>query len=207
MSSNKNNKLIAIQDADFKTYRPGEVILDSTSSDSSNIGLITRGVVSCWYADKLDPDTQTQHRLFEDDWVGIEMIDHRNSQVIWSAEDICMIAFLSIEKVLRRGLVELTESLFLSLIRQKKQAMNQVLRSRLPAGIRLERSIMDIAAVSGVETDEGLLIEHLDRRRLANSACVGREYTSRHITRLKEAGRIEIRSRGVLIKAKTLGVA
>lgn len=206
--SNKNNKLI-LPSADYRTFTKGSVISESPSDGEKEIGFITRGTAACRIQNPHSIDSELLFFLEEGDWLSLEEIDAEchGTQAVWAAEDVCVIAFLPIDHLEDLQNPVIWASILASIVRQKAQISHQVLMRGLPAHRRLEVVLASLSRKVGIKTPEGVLIPHLNRTELARNADVGREYTSRHLARLRQQGQIEMRNKGVLIRELALGVA
>jgi CRP-like cAMP-binding protein len=209
MSSRSNKLTHSIDGADYRTFVAGDVIARCPTKGETLVGLITRGVVSCTYFDSKNPECSSTHYLQELDWIGIDALDCQcgtGASICWAAEEVCVIAFMTFEQARQHGLPDIVESMVESLVRQKRRAIEASMRLDMSGSKRLERGLRDLARSYGTETPDGCLLPKVNRTDLAASAKVGREYTSRHLRRLKEEGKIEMHGKSILIKSKTLGV-
>ena len=202
-----NNKLI-LPSADYRTFTKGSVISESPTDGQKEVGFISRGTAACRIHCSCNLEPSLLFFLEEGDWISLEELDDEfhETRAAWVAEEVCVIAFLPMDHLGEIQNPTVWASMLASVVKQKAQVTRQVLMRGLPAHRRLEVVLARLSRKVGVKTSEGVLIPHLNRTELARNADVGREYTSRHLSRLRQQGQIEMRNKGVLIRELTLGV-
>jgi CRP-like cAMP-binding protein len=191
-----------LNDADYRTFVPGDVILHCPTA-APTVGFLSRGIVAVTYLDKHHPDAYSTHLVYDGEWLGVETLDCKcppSASITWRAEDICVVGFLS-----AAGLSdpETLRQVLRSASQQQNRVLQQSMMSALPGDKRISMLIREIAENRGKKESGGIFIPALSRTKLAQRAGLGKEYVSRMITKLKDEGHIELRGNGVLLK--TLG--
>lgn len=205
--SNKNNTL-NLPNADYRTFSPGETISRCPDDSSREVGLLIRGAATLHLFDKFGNEGGIASNLQENDWVALERLECNYCSVMttaWIAEEVCLVAFVSVESLRESSDCEVWKTILTSALRQKTQLAYKTFLKSLAGNQRINTVLTEVSKTEGVETHEGILIPYLNRTELARRAEVGREYISRHLAKLRENGHIEMRHKGVLIKTTDLG--